>query len=157
MTQNDIERKQEILINFLKDYIAGLTENEWLIKAEYSTNDNDKRVIVVQEQSGQKIVFFDKDTTPLFNYYMIDIYGLSIQECKNMSLLLNNVIGNSYLVDTTNTIDGVTYNEKWQLIFKQMSNPRTIQYMDIRRVSYSSSYILIVNKVASKETTSEEE
>jgi len=50
----DIERKQLIVIDFLKNYINNA---EWKIKAEYSTNDNDLKVITVQEQTGQKILW----------------------------------------------------------------------------------------------------
>ena len=41
----------------LISYIQSLFD-KFLVKAEFSTNDEDKRVIVVQEQPGQKIVFF---------------------------------------------------------------------------------------------------
>lgn len=149
MTLNDIERKQIILINYLKSIINSNTSNTWKIKAEYSTNDNDSRVITVQEVQGQKIVFYG-NCTPLFNYYMVDIYGLSIQENKNISLLIGNLIGESVLIDNVYTdIDGNKYNEKWQIIFKQFTNPQAIEYMDIRRVGYNATLQCIVNKVAS--------
>ena len=48
MTIDDIKRKNLILIQ----YINSLFEN-YDVKAEYSTNDGDKRVIVVQEQTGE--------------------------------------------------------------------------------------------------------
>jgi hypothetical protein len=38
--------------------------------------------------------------------------------------------------------------EKWQIIFKQYSNPQAIEYMDIRRVGYSMIFQCIVNRVA---------
>ena len=79
MTQKDIERKQLILINYIQELVNNYTTEKWKIKAEYSTNDNDKRVIIIQEQTGQEEVFYG-DITPMFNYYMFDIYGLSIQE-----------------------------------------------------------------------------
>lgn len=149
MTLNDIERKQIILINYLKSIINSNTSNVWKIKAEYSTNDNDSRVITVQEVQGQKIVFYG-NCTPLFNYYMVDIYGLSIQENKDISLLIGNLIGESVLIDNVYTdIDGNKYNEKWQIIFKQFTNPQAIEYMDIRRVGYNATLQCIVNKVAS--------
>ena len=80
MTLNDIELKQTVLINYLKGV---LNDNSFKIKAEYSTNDNDKKVIVVQEQTGDKVVFFG-DVTPLYNYYEIVIFGSSIREEKNI-------------------------------------------------------------------------
>ena len=80
MTQKDIERKQLILIDYIQELVNNYTTEKWKIKAEYSTNDNDKRVITIQEQTGEKTVFYG-NITPMFNYYMFDIYGLSIQEC----------------------------------------------------------------------------
>ena len=73
---SDIELKQLVMIDFLKDYID---DDSFKIKAEFSTNDNDDKVITVQEQTGEKIVFYG-ECEPLYNYYMIDIYGKSIQE-----------------------------------------------------------------------------
>lgn len=147
MNTNDIKRKNLILISYLNSII-----DDWEVKAEYSTNDNDKRVIVVQEQAGEKVVFYG-DITPLFNYYMINVYGLSIQENKEMSVIIGNLIGQSILFDVVNTVDGVKYNEKWQIIFKQYSNPQTIMYEDIRRVGYSSTLKCIVNMVAKSVAT----
>ena len=144
MTIDDIKRKNLILI----DYINSILE-DYEVKAEYSTNDNDKRVVVVQEQSGQKVVFYG-DIPPLFDYYMVNIYGLSIQENKEISVILGNLIGKSVLIDVENIIDNVTYNEKWQIIFKQYTNPQAIMYEDIRRVGYTSTLKCIVNLVARK-------
>ena len=74
----DITEKNLVLISYLQSLYE-----DYLVKAEYSTNDNDKKVIVVQEQPGQKVVFFG-DISPLFNYYQINIYGMSIRENKNI-------------------------------------------------------------------------
>ena len=131
MTDSDIKRKNLILI----EYLQGLYPN-WKIKAEYSTNDNDTNVIVVQEQMGQKVVFFE-DTTPLFNYYSIQVFGDSIKECKEMSVELGNLIGKSILYQKN--------NETWQFIFQQFSNPQAIEYYDIRRVGYTMTLKCIVN------------
>jgi hypothetical protein len=96
-------------------------------------------VIVVQEESGEKIVFYG-DVNPLFNYYNISIYGDSIKSEKDTSVLIGSLIGKHVIVD---------YNgQKWQLIFSQLANPRTIQYMDIRRVAYTMTLRCIVNRVA---------
>jgi hypothetical protein len=134
MTQEDIKNKNLVLITYLKTII-----DDYKIKAEYSTNDNDVKVIVVQEESGEKIVFFDCDN-PLFNYYNINIFGDSIQDAKDTSVIIGNLIGKSILIDFN--------NQKWQIIFKQLANPRTIEYMDIRRISYTSTLKCIVNRVA---------
>ena len=142
MTQKDIERKQLILINYIQELVNNYTTEQWKIKAEYSTNDNDKRVITIQEQTGQKEVFYG-DIMPMFNYYMFDIYGLSIQECKNISLMLGNLIGHNIVREVTNN----GKREKWQLMFIQWANPQPIEYLDIRRVGYNATYKCVVNKI----------
>jgi hypothetical protein len=134
MTQEDILNKNIVLINYLQT----LTD-EYKFKAEYSTNDNDTNVIVVQEEAGEKIVFFG-DVTPLFNYYTISIYGDNIKDEKDTSVILGQVIGKSVTVDFN--------GQKWQIIFKQLANPRTIQYMDIRRVAYTMTLKCIVNRIS---------
>ncbi len=137
MTENDIKNKNLVLIDYLSSIIP-----DYKIKAEYSTNDNDKKVIVVQETSGEKVVFFDNDNA-LFNYYNIEIFGDNIKDEKDTSVVIGNLIGKSILH---------TYlNQTWQLIFKQIANPRTIEYMDIRRVAYTSTMKLIVNRVDKEE------
>lgn len=134
MTEQDIKNKNLVLISYLNTLIDG-----YKIKAEYSTNDNDIKVIVVTETSGEKIVFFNNDN-PLFNYYDIQIFGDNIQDAKNTSVIVGNLIGKSVIV---------TYKDQtWQIIFKQFANPRTIEFMDIRRVAYTTTLKCIVNRVA---------
>ena len=87
---------------------------------------------------------FYGDIMPMFNYYMFDIYGLSIQECKNISLMLGNLIGHNIVREVTND-DGK--KEKWQLMFIQWANPQPIEYLDIRRVGYNATYKCVVNKI----------
>lgn len=130
----DITKKNLVLISYLQSLFDG-----YIVKAEYSTNDNDKKVITVQEQPGQKVVFFG-DISPLFNYYQINIYGMSIRENKNMATQLGELIGKMAIIDYD--------NEKWQIIFKQYSNPQAIEYLDIRRVGYSMIFQCIVNKIS---------
>ena len=43
----------EVLIAYLNTLITGFK-----IKAEYSTDDNDTKVIVVQQTDGDKVVFY---------------------------------------------------------------------------------------------------
>lgn len=139
MTISEIELKQAVLIKYLKGV---LNDSSFKIKAEYSTNDNDTKVIVVQEQAGEKVVFFG-DCSPLYNYYEIVIFGSSIREEKNISTLFGELIG-------TNEI--ITYdNDKWQVMIKQLSNPQTIEYQDIRRVGYSMIFQTVINKVEESE------
>ena len=134
---NEILIKNLVLIDYLKGIYT-----DFKVKAEYSTN-NDEKVIVVQEQPGNQIVFFG-DIEPLFNYYEIVIYGLSIKEMKNTATLISSLKGKHIIHEYQN---GNT-KEKWQIIFKQYSNPQAIEYMDIRRVGYSMIFQCIVNRVA---------
>lgn len=143
-------RKQQVLIEYLKEIINENSSKPWKIKAEYSTNDNAKRVVTIQEQTGNKEVFFG-NCDPLYNYYMIDIYGLSIKECKDLSVLIGTLIGKNIVRDVKYTDDeGNTYNEKWQLMFMQWVNPQPIEYLDIRRVGYNSTLKCVVGKIYSK-------
>lgn len=133
MSEQDILNKNLVLIDFLDSIISG-----YKVKAEYSTNDNDIKVIVVQETSGQKIILWE--TNPLYNYYNVDVYGDSIKDAKDTSVIIGNLIGNDIIFDWN--------NQKWQIIIKQFSNPRTILYEDIRRVAYVSTLQCIVNRIA---------
>ena len=116
-----------------------LNDNKFKIKAEYSTNDNDEKVIVVQEQTGQKVVFYG-DISPLYNYYEIVIFGSSIREEKNISTLFGELIGSNEVINYNNA--------NWQVMIKQLSNPQTIEYQDIRRVGYSMIFQTIINKIS---------
>lgn len=133
MSEQDIKNKNLVLIDYLRSIIDG-----YKIKAEYSTNDNDIQVIVVQETSGQKIVLWDTD--PLYNYYDVNIYGDNIQNAKNVSVEIGNLIGNNIYFEWN--------NQQWQIMVKQFSNPRTIAYEDIRRVSYTMTLQCIVNRIS---------
>lgn len=143
-------RKQQVLIEYLKELINENSSENWKVKAEYSTDDNDNRVVVVQEQAGNKEVFYGK-CNPLFNYYMIDIYGLTIRECKDLSVLIGTLIGNNVVRDVKYIDEeGNTYNEKWQLMFTQWVNPQAIEYLDIRRIGYNATLKCVVGKIYSK-------
>jgi hypothetical protein len=135
MNNNDIKNKNLVLCDFIKD----LTNEEYKVKPEYSTsNKNNEKVIVIQEQSGAKIVFYE--ALPMFNYYNVEIFANSIEEAKNTSVEIGNLIGSNNYFNWE--------NQKWQIIVKQFSNPRTIMYDDIRRVSYTMTLQCIVNRVA---------
>lgn len=134
MSEQDIKNKNLVLIDYLRSIVDG-----YKIRAEYSTNaDNDIQVIVVQETSGQKIVLWDTD--PLYNYYDVNIYGDNIQNAKNVSVEIGNLIGNNIYFEWN--------NQQWQIMIKQFSNPRTIAYEDIRRVSYTMTLQCIVNRIS---------
>lgn len=129
----DITKKNLVLIS----YIQSLFTN-YKVKAEFSTNDTDKKVILVKEQPGMKEVFFG-DITPLYNYFEIEIWGDSIREEKNIATQIGELIGKHILID---------YEQgKWQIIFKQYSNPQAIEYLDIRRVGYVATLQCVVNQV----------
>lgn len=125
--------KNLVLISYLQSIF-----NKYQVKAEFSTNDDDKRVIVVKEQPGEKVVFFG-DIDPLYNYYQVEIWGLSIRENKDTATAIGDLIGKHILVDYNNS--------KWQIIFKQYSNPQAIEYQEIRRVGYVATLQCVVNKV----------
>lgn len=133
MTDTDIKNKNKVLI----DYLRSITNN-FIVRAEYSTNDEDKNVIVVQEESGVKVVFYG--TNPIYNYYNVDIFGDNIQTCKNLSVDIGNLIGNNIYFNWK--------NQKWQILIKQFSNPRTLYWDDIRRVSYTMTLQCIINRIS---------
>lgn len=139
MSIEEIQLKQFVFIKFLKQIT---NDSSWNFKTEYSTNDKDTKVVTVQEQAGEKVVFYG-DCEPLFNYYMVNIYGASIREEKELSTLLGYQIGINHYIDLE--INGV--QQKWQVMIKQFSNFQTIEFIDIRRVGYSSTFQVIVNKV----------
>ena len=132
MTQEDIKNKNLVLI----DYLRSITD--FIVRAEYSTNDEDKNVIVVQEESGNKVIFYDGSS--IYNYYNVDIFGDNIQTCKNLSVDIGNLIGNNIYFDWK--------NQKWQILIKQFSNPRTLYWDDIRRVSYTMTLQCIINRIS---------
>ena len=114
--------KNLILITYLQSIIQ-----DYKFKSEYSTNDNDIKVIIVQETVGEKEVLFEDKK--LNNYFQIQIFGTSIREQKTTSVVLGNLIGENVKVN----YNGNTY----QILFQQLSNPQSIVYEDIRRVGYT--------------------
>lgn len=127
--------KEEVLINYLRQHFE-LFE----VKAEFSTNyDKDTDLIVVQETTGEKVVFFG-DVEPLFNYFEIQIFGNSIREMKSTANSIGNLIGKHRKIN----IGDSTY----QLIFMQYSNPQAIEYYDIRRVGYTATLKCIINQIS---------
>ena len=130
----DVKEKNLVLISYLQSLFK-----DYQVKAEFSTNDNDKRVIVVKEQPGTKEVFYG-NITPLYNYYQIEIWGLTIRENKTTATDIGELIGKHEIVNYGGS--------KWQIIFKQYSNPQAIEYMEIRRVGYIATLQCVVNKIA---------
>jgi hypothetical protein len=133
MTDIDIKNKNKVLI----DYLRSIT-NGFIVRAEYSTFKDDENVIVVQEESGQKVVFFE--ASPLYNYYNVDIFGTNIQIAKDLSVDIGNLIGENIYFNWK--------DQKWQILIKQFSNPRTLEWEDIRRVSYTMTLQCIINRIS---------
>ena len=141
MTEDDIKNKNLVLIDYLRSIING-----FVIRAEYSTFKDNENVIVVQEESGQKVVFFEAN--PIYNYYNVDIFGTNIQVSKNVSVDIGNLIGNNIYFDWEITKDKKKETQKWQILIKQFSNPRTLEWSDIRRVSYTMTLQCIINRIS---------
>lgn len=133
MSEQDIKNKNLVLIDYLRSII-----NDYKIRAEYNTSDKDIQVIVVTETSGEKIVLWETDA--LYNYYDVNIYGDNIKNAKETSVDIDNLIGKNIYFNWN--------NQKWQIMIKQFSNPRTIAYEDIRRVSYTVTIQCIVNRIS---------
>ena len=133
MTEQDIKNKNKVLIDYLRSIING-----FIVRAEYSTYDEDKNVIVVQEESGRKIVFYNGNT--IYNYYNVDIFGTNIQVSKEVSVDIGNLIGKNIYFQWN--------NQNWQILIKQFSNPRTLEWSDIRRVSYTMTLQVIINRIS---------
>ena len=144
MTEEDKRNKNKILITYLKTLFSS-----YYIKAEFSTNDTDTNVIVVQETSGNKEVFFGTDN-PLYNYFNIEIFGDSIQSEYETANKINDLIGKDIYLDYKPPKVGNVQppTQRWQIMFKQYTNPRAIEYLDIRRVSYTSTYQCVVNRIS---------
>lgn len=142
MNEQDIKNKNKVLIDYLRSIV-----NDFIIRAEYSTYDENKNVIVVQEESGPKIVFYDAN--PLYNYYNVDIFGDNIQTSKNISVDIGNLIGkNIYFNWTITNEDKTKETQLWQILVKQFNNPRTLEWSDIRRVSYTMTLQCIINRIS---------
>lgn len=123
--------KNLVLIEYLQSIIP-----DYIFKSEYSTKETEK-VIVVQEQSGEKQLLWCGKT--LYNYYEIMIFGRSIREQKLTSVIIGDLIGKHVQVNYN--------NETYQIIFMQYTNPQTIAYEDIRRVGYSAILKCLINKI----------
>lgn len=123
--------KNLIIIRYLKDLFP-----EYLIKSEISTNDEDKKVIVVQMATGPREILYDGY---IYDNFTIEIFGTSIRENKQTAYEIGLLPGNNIEYE---------YNgDKYQILFKQMSNPTSIMYQDIRRIGYTLTLQTIINKM----------
>lgn len=138
MTNEDKKNRNKVFIEYIKSLVNG-----YKIKAEFSTNDKDKNVIVVQQTSGNRIVFFDNDN-PMYTYFNIYIFNDSIQKAYEDAIELGELIGHNDIID----FNEEHYDtQKWQVKIKQYSNPRPIEYYDIRKVAYTMTFQCIVNRI----------
>lgn len=123
--------KNLIIIRYLKDLFP-----EYLIKSEISTNDEDTKVIVVQMATGNREILYDGY---IYDNFTIEIFGTSIRENKQTAYEIGLLPGNNIAYE---------YNgDKYQILFKQMSNPTNIMYQDIRRIGYTLTLQTIINKM----------
>ena len=123
--------KNLIIIRYLKDLFP-----EYLIKSEISTNDEDNKVIVVQMATGNREILYDGY---IYDNFTIEIFGTSIRENKQTAYEIGLLPGNNIQYE---------YNgDKYQILFKQMSNPTNIMYQDIRRIGYTLTLQTIINKM----------
>lgn len=123
--------KNLVLLTYLQSIIT-----DYKFKAEYSTNDNDVKVIVVQEVPGEKEVLWDGT---IYDYFQIQIFGDNIKEQKETSVELGKLIGQNIVTEYK--------GEKYHILFHQFTNPQAIAYEDIRRVGYTLTLQTIINKI----------
>ena len=70
--------KNLILINYLQTLSTGYT-----FKSEYSTNDEDLKVVVVSQRPTEKVVLYCGKK--LFEAFQIEIFGDSIRDEKELA------------------------------------------------------------------------
>lgn len=131
LSQENID-KNLIIITFLNT-LNNL--KSYLIKSEYSTNDNDISVIVVQMASGTKEIMYEGY---LYDYFTIQVFGKSIREQKQTAYELGLLAG-----------ENITFNYNgriYQLLFKELSNPTNVFYEDIRRVGYTMTLQVVIKE-----------
>jgi hypothetical protein len=123
--------KNLVIIKYLE-----LLDNTFTYKSEYSTTDNEKKVVIVSMRPGEKEVLWDG---VINDYFEIQIFGGSILEEKTLANKIGDLIGQ---------IVYVTYNNKnYSIVVSQISNPQSIVYEDIRRVGYTLILKTIINEL----------
>ena len=151
--------KNLVLINYLRQNAQILGIENFKIKSEYSLNDNNINVIVVQMQAGEKQVLYCGGN--INDYFLIQIFGQSIREEKEIAVKINNLIGENIVTKldmdlftesekkllAENGINLLAENEAFQIMFMQFSNAQTITYQDIQRVGYTLTLKTIINKI----------
>lgn len=129
--------KNLVLISYLKEQQKDLKLQDFKIKSEYSIDDKDINVVVVQMQSGEKEVLYKGNIN---DYFMIQIFGQSIREEKQIAVRLNELIGENVITNYQ--------GDKYHIMFMQFDNAQTIAYQDIQRVGYTLTLKTIISKIS---------
>lgn len=123
--------KNLILTRYFKNLFP-----EYIVKSEISSNDEDLSVIVIQMATGPRDILFEGY---IYDNFTIEIFGKSIRENKTTAYQIGLLPGENVTFE---------YNgKKYQIMFKQMSNPTNIFYQDIRRVGYTLTLQTIINEI----------
>lgn len=117
-------------------YLQTLT-NDYIFKSEYSTNDQNLKVVVVSVRPTEKEVLYDGKK--LFDAFQIEIFGDSIRSEKDLAVTIGELIGDNVTIE----YEGKNY----QIMFQQISNPQSIMYEDIRRVGYTLILRTLINEI----------
>jgi hypothetical protein len=117
-------------------YLQTLT-NDYIFKSEYSTNDQNLKVVVVSVRPTEKEVLYDGKK--LFDAFQVEIFGDSIRSEKDLAVTIGELIGDNVTID----YEGKNY----QIMFQQISNPQSIMYEDIRRVGYTLILRTLINEI----------
>lgn len=117
-------------------YLQTLTD-DYLFKSEYSTNDQDLKVVVVSVRPTEKEVLYDGKK--LFDAFQVEIFGDSIRSEKDLAVTIGELIGDNVTI----AYEGKNY----QIMFQQISNPQSIMYEDIRRVGYTLILRTLINEI----------
>lgn len=124
--------KNLVLINYLNQQIQG-----YQFKSEYSTNDNDLKVVVVSQRPTERQVLWCGKK--LFEAFQIEVFGDSIRDEKEVANQIGELIGDNIVT----SYEGKNY----QIMFMQMSNPQSVVYEDIRRVAYTMILRTLINEI----------
>ena len=124
--------KNLVLINYLNQQIQG-----YQFKSEYSTNDNDLKVVVVSQRPTERQVLFCGKK--LFEAFQVEVFGDSIRSEKEVANQIGELIGDNIIT----SYEGKNY----QIMFMQMSNPQSVVYEDIRRVAYTMILRTLINEI----------
>lgn len=117
-------------------YLQSLT-SDYTFKSEYSTNDQDLKVVVVSVRPTEKEVLYDGKK--LFDAFQVEIFGDSIRSEKDLAVTIGELIGDNVTI----AYEGSNY----QIMFQQISNPQSIMYEDIRRVGYTLILRTLINEI----------